>query len=299
MSDAPIYNKIGLTYNSTRQADPYLMERMYLLLCLHQADRRNKEYLDIGCGTGNYTVALAQKKGLKFTGVDPSEVMLKEARAKSKEINWMQGTAENIPVKDGAFAGAIAILTTHHWQDIGKGFKELYRVLQPGSKLVIFTSPPEQMYSYWLNHYFERIIKASSANMLTLEAMGSLGTKAGFNFVQVENYFVKPDLKDLFLQSGKHDPEIYFREEIRKGISSFAALANKEEVEKGLIQLRIDIDSGKFEEIKKQYESDKGDYCFVVFEKPEKPSLISQLISGVWNAPVQDLDMMLDDDDLT
>lgn len=293
----PIYNSIGLTYNSTRCADPYLMERMKLLLIPQPFDSAQddipKKYLDIGCGTGNYTVALANK-GIQFTGVDPSEVMLKEARAKSNKVEWVNGVVENIPFKDETFAGALAILTSHHWQDIAKGFKELYRVLQPGSKLIFFTSPPEQIESYWLNHYFPRILKASSEKMLPLEAMGSLGTQVGFKFTNVENYFIKPDLKDLFLQSGKHDPEIYFREEIRKGISTFSALSNQEEVEKGLAQLRADIDSGKFAEVKQQYESDKGDYCFVVFQKPLETPLLIKLAKGAWNAPMNDLDIMLD-----
>jgi ubiquinone/menaquinone biosynthesis C-methylase UbiE len=289
MSD-PVYNKIGLTYNSTRCADPYLMERIYLFFL----PKKEGKYLDIGCGTGNYTVALAQKKGMQFTGVDPSEVMLKEARGKSKEIEWVNGVAENIPFADGTFAGAMAFLTTHHWQNVGKGFKELYRVLQPGSKLVIFTSPPEQMESYWLNHYFKRLLEMSSEKMLPLGTMTRLGQEAGFTLEKIEDYFIKPDLKDLFLQSGKHDPEIYFREEIRKGISTFAAFANREEVKKGLAHLRADIESGKFAEVKQQYESDKGDYCFVVFEKPEKPPLVVQLIKGALNSPVNDLDIMYD-----
>ena len=112
----PSYNKIGLTYNSTRAADPYLCERMFALL------GSGKHYLDIGCGTGNYTVAL-EKKGLSFTGVDPSEIMLQEAIQKSKTINWLQGTAESIPCQDESFDGALGSLTLHHWKNVGQGFK--------------------------------------------------------------------------------------------------------------------------------------------------------------------------------
>lgn len=258
----PSYNKIGLTYNSTRAADPYLWERMFALL----GGEKGKQYLDIGCGTGNYTVAL-EKKGLQFTGVDPSEVMLNEAKQKSKTIDWLQGTAEQIPVEDNSFDGALGSLTLHHWKNVGQGFKELYRVLKPKSKLVFFTSLPEQTQSYWLIHYFPKIIYESSLGLPPLATLKQCGSDAGFRFIEQENYFVKEDLKDLFLQSGKHNPELYFNETIRKGISTFALLTNKEEVEAGLKQLRADIDSGKFESVKKKYDSEIGDYCFVVFEK--------------------------------
>src|SRR5438045_1089469 len=97
----PIYNSIGLTYNSTRRADPYLLERMYSLL----SPQKDKQYLDVGCGTGNYTIALAQK-GINFVGVDPSEIMLGEAKAKSYQVEWVSGVAEKMPFKDETFAGA-------------------------------------------------------------------------------------------------------------------------------------------------------------------------------------------------
>src|SRR5687768_5633505 len=105
MSDA-IYDQIGLTYNSTRRADPYLLERMCSLL----SPQKDKQYLDIGCGTGNYTIALAQK-GVSFVGVDPSEVMLKEAKSKSDKVEWVSGVSENIPFKNETFGGALGVLT--------------------------------------------------------------------------------------------------------------------------------------------------------------------------------------------
>ena len=55
------YDEIGTGYNSTRQADPYLTER----LLYHLQPKTDRLYLDIGCGTGNYTCTLADK-GLNF-----------------------------------------------------------------------------------------------------------------------------------------------------------------------------------------------------------------------------------------
>ena len=60
------YDKIGIGYDKSRNADKYLVERMYDNIYLGKED---KTYLDIGCGTGNYTSALSNK-GLDKIGVD-------------------------------------------------------------------------------------------------------------------------------------------------------------------------------------------------------------------------------------
>ncbi len=72
-----IYNKIGTGYNQTRRADPYITNRLFSLL---NSANGTKTYLDVGCGTGNYTIRLAEM-GLRFIGMDPSDVML-EAKAR-------------------------------------------------------------------------------------------------------------------------------------------------------------------------------------------------------------------------
>ena len=82
--------------------------------CIFCRQRKGRFYLDIGCGTGNYTIDL-NARGLKFYGVDPSSKMLEEAMFKSQKIKWLEGTAESISVEDKIFAGAIAVLTLHHW----------------------------------------------------------------------------------------------------------------------------------------------------------------------------------------
>lgn len=268
MSTAPMkndptkYDHIGIDYNNTRQADPYLLSRILHLL----SGTGEGQYLDIGCGTGNYTIPLAVT-GLSFTGIDPSEKMLEEARSKSKDITWLYGIVEEIPVASESFDGAIATLTIHHWSDLQQGCMELGRVLKRGSRIVFFTSSPEQMAGYWLNHYFPETMKRSIKNMISLYKLNDALKNAGFEITGMEKYFIRDDLIDLFLQSGKNKPEIYFDENIRKGISTFASLAAAGEVESGLQQLRFDIDHQLFESIKAEYENELGDYMFVVAEK--------------------------------
>jgi ubiquinone/menaquinone biosynthesis C-methylase UbiE len=263
MTDSSIlYNSIGTGYNSTRRADPYITQKLFKFL----SPQPNGLYLDIGCGTGNYTIALADM-GLNFVGVEPSEKMLRVAGDKNDKVSWLLAGAEQIPVDDNLFDGAIATLTIHHWTDIEKAFTEIYRVLKHGGKMVLFTALPQQMKGYWLNHYFPKMLEASILQMPSFDMIKDAADAAGFVICATDKYFISDDLEDLFLYSGKNKPELYLDAAIRKGISSFSALANAEEVEDGLLKLQGDLDTGRFKDIKEKYDNDLGDYMFIIAEK--------------------------------
>lgn len=258
-----VYNEIGTNYNLTRKADPFLAKK----LVEHLTPKKDGLYLDIGCGTGNYTDAL-QKKGYKFIGIDPSEKMLNQAKRKNSKIEWKIGSAESTGLSKNSLDGITASLTIHHWTDLSKAFIELTSILKPNGKLVIFTSTPKQMKGYWLNHYFRKMLADSMLKMPTLEVINSEINAAGLLFFDSEKYFVRPDLEDQFLYCGKHNPELYFDSQIRQGISSFSSLANQNEVSVGLSELRVDIERSNIDEIIKRYKNDFGDYLFVIAEKP-------------------------------
>lgn len=253
------YDQIGTGYNQTRKADPYLLERMRA----HLQPVESTKHLDLGCGTGNYTIELAAAGGA-FTGLDPSETMLEVARSRTVEVNWIQGKAEQLPFPSVYFDGILASLTIHHWATLTAGFHEMRRVLKACGKLVIFTSTPEQMAGYWLNHYFPLMMAASMQQMPAFETVHQALVENGFSKIQTEKYFIRKDLQDLFLYSGKHQPKLYLDEQIRKGISSFSNLARQDEIRNGLENLNRDITTGKVDEIIRKYENETGDYLFVV-----------------------------------
>lgn len=256
------YDRIGTGYNSTRVADPYITER----ILHHLQPKANGRYLDIGCGTGNYTIIMADK-GFNFMGVDPSEKMLNEAKLRNPDIIWLHGTAEQIPADDKSFDGMIGTLTIHHWIDLKKAFAEINRVLAHNGKFVLFTSTPEQMKGYWLNHYFPKMLHSSIVQMPSLAHVQEAIRQTELEVTDIEKYFIKDDLQDCFLYVGKNNPNRYFDETIRHGISSFSSLANIDEVEQGLSKLKKDIESQVFDKVKEQYTNNLGDYLFITFEK--------------------------------
>ena len=259
------YDRIGRFYNRTRTADPYLTEKFFQFL----TPPIEGKFLDIGCGTGNYTIAL-NKMGLDFVGIDPSTEMLSKAKSKSERIHWQKGKSEKIPFEDETFVGAIASLTIHHWSDLTASFSEINRVLKPFGKFVIFTSTPDQTGNYWLKRYFPEMIAKSAQQMPEFSSIESALQKSRFEIVEKENYFVKEDLQDMFLYSGKYNPEIYLDPQIRQGISSFSDLAKADEVALGLEKLRQDIETEKVYQIIEDSKNENGDYLFVVCQKASK-----------------------------
>lgn len=253
------YNQIGKGYNQTRKADPYIANRMAQLL----EPNRIGTYLDIGCGTGNYTDFI-QKIGIKLIGIDPSIEMLRKAETKNRHVHWKLGTAEKTGLKDATVDGIMGTLTMHHWTNHKNAFIELNRVLKPGGKIVFFTSTPKQMKGYWLNHYFPNMMQESIEQMPSNELIFDLMNQHNFTITYTENYNVQLDLEDQFLYCGKEQPELYFDPTIRNGISSFTALANLHEVESGLKALRQDIARRKITEVVQSYRNINGDYLFIV-----------------------------------
>jgi len=255
------YDLIGFEYDVTRKADPEIARRIYNHLQLIEGAL----VADIGCGSGNYTIAL-QKMGLKMIGTDISSTMVDSAKLKNHEISWIRADACELPVEDSAFKGAISTLVIHHFEELEAPFREAYRVISEG-RFVIFTSTPEQMRNYWLVEYFPKAMEASCKQMPPLEKVVDALRNVGFSIVGAETFMVQPNLEDFFLYSGKYDPCMYLEAQVRKGISTFASLAFEDEVKEGCFRLKRDIASGKVNDVISEYNSIYGDYMFIVAKK--------------------------------
>ncbi|HEA83726.1 MAG TPA: class I SAM-dependent methyltransferase [Thermodesulfobacterium geofontis] len=94
--------------------------------------------LDLGCGTGNYTLEL-HKKGFEVIGLDSSKEMLKVARKKVPELLFINGDAYFLPFKDQVFNLVVSITMFEFIKEPTKVMKEIYRVLKPGGEVLIGT----------------------------------------------------------------------------------------------------------------------------------------------------------------
>ena len=130
-------------------------------------DGRDHEILDLACGTGDFSIALAKALGGgKVTGLDLSEgmleVMKKKVAAEGLEdmISMSVGDGEALPFADGSFSEVSIAFGIRNFEDRPKGLREMLRVLRPGGKLVILElSMPEFPPVKWLYKlYFLHIL---------------------------------------------------------------------------------------------------------------------------------------------
>ena len=256
-----IYEQIGVGYDTARAADPRIADQLIDLLALTGGER----ILDIACGTANYTGELASR-GLDMTGLDISETMLAAARQKHPQLPFILSSAEDIPAPDQSFDRVMCTLAIHHFPDMAKAFGEAARVLR-GDRLVLFTATSEQTAGYWLRHYFPNALQRAMETDPTADAISSALARADFKSHAFINWDVPDNLQDKFAYAGKNNPELYFKPGVMNGISLFSNLGHREEIDAGLQALRADINSGKWQDIRAQYDHDRGDYCFVVAHK--------------------------------
>ena len=109
-------------------------------------DQPINQALDIGCGGGIYTKALAEMGIPSVTGVDSSAVMLEAAAENCRElqgIRFQKGDAQETELESESSDLILERALIHHLQELQPCFTEAHRLLRPGSILLIQDRTPE------------------------------------------------------------------------------------------------------------------------------------------------------------
>lgn len=101
--------------------------------------------LSVGTGPGFESRELAEAvgEGGRVHGIDAAEPMLAAARERCTDrpsVTFDRGDATDLPVEDEAFDAATAVQVYEYVTDLDAAFAELYRVLEPGGRAVVFDS---------------------------------------------------------------------------------------------------------------------------------------------------------------
>lgn len=106
--------------------------------------QQGREFLDIGCGTGDVMLAVLRKApGVSVTGLDPAPDMLARAQTKlqqagvAKRARLVEGDATAMEFAATSFDGIVCAFCLRNIVDRATALKQMRRVLRPGGTLAL------------------------------------------------------------------------------------------------------------------------------------------------------------------
>src|ERR1051325_5508091 len=125
---------IATTYDRGRSHGPEVLDLWMSTISSHLKGQVVNTALDLGCGTGRFSEALAARFNAEVIGVDPSMKMLQQARRKQLDgrVRYHSGRGEAIPLPDGSVDLVFMSMVFHHFDNPALAARECRRVLREG-----------------------------------------------------------------------------------------------------------------------------------------------------------------------
>jgi len=130
---AASFSRAAASYDSVAALQRAVADSLLVQL---PADLRPQRWLDLGCGTGYCSRALAQRYGAEQgLALDLAEGMLRHARPQGGAAHFIAGDAERLPLAPASCDLLVSSLALQWCGDFAAVLAEARRVLRPGGVL--------------------------------------------------------------------------------------------------------------------------------------------------------------------
>ncbi len=154
-----MFDRISPVYDAMNRTMTLGLDRRWRRAAAEAVVRDGDRVLDACCGTGDLALAAKEAGAGPVTGLDFSPRMLERARAKSREIEWVQGDLLALQFEDASFDAATVGFGVRNLEDLERGLAELRRVLRPGGRLAILEiTQPRGLLAPFYRLWFDRLV---------------------------------------------------------------------------------------------------------------------------------------------
>lgn len=182
------YKEIAKTYDISRSIAEETLD-LWLAIILEKIGSRQKiEILDLGCGTGRFSIPMAILLGFSVTGADKSEEMLMKARKKDGAdcVKWDIQDAMSLSYPNASFNAVFMSHLLHHVEDPLKVVEDCYRILKAGGVILNRYGSIEDISDDPEHRFFPETIGIDKTRTPTVEQVEKWFRAAGFNDVSSE-----------------------------------------------------------------------------------------------------------------
>ena len=217
--------EIPVGYDRGRDHGPEVLQLWMNVISAAVGAERINTILDLGCGTGRFSEALAARFDAEVVGIDPSEKMLEQAQRKLRDsrVRYEPGRAEAIPLPNDSVDLIFMSMSFHHFEDHALVARECRRVLRDGASAVLRTGTRERIPSYPYVEFFPESGPILKECLPTVAFIHEVFESAGFSTVS----------SDIIIQTIAPDYALY-AEKLSAGADSVLAQLSPGDFQAGI-----------------------------------------------------------------
>lgn len=220
---------IPVAYDRGRDHGPEVLQLWMDVVSKYVEGQRIHTILDLGCGTGRFSEALADHFNAEVVGIDPSNKMLDQARTKLRNprVRYELGRGESIPLANDSVDLIFNSMTFHHFDDPLLAARDCRRVLRDGAVAFLRTGIRDRIKSYPYVEFFPESHPILEDTLPSAAHVCEVFESAGFSTVDT----------DLVIQQIAPD-FVAYAEKIAAGADSVLARLSPSDFQAGIEALQ-------------------------------------------------------------
>jgi len=176
------YSKIASYYDEARSLSEQNVVIWLKLIADRSGAHKGARVLDLGCGTGRFSLPMANWLGFNVTGADSSEEMLAKAKQKDSDaiVNWEHENASSLTFPEGSFDVVFMSHLLHHVDSPLAVIEESERVLVPSGVILIRYGAMDQIRNDVEHTFFPQAIQIDETRAHSRQLTEKWLVEAGF-----------------------------------------------------------------------------------------------------------------------